>query len=180
MFGGEYEKQEGIGNCFERDWCRPAQVVTNCGFNAPAGAGNGQPNFVRNDGNAGFWMTTGGVVAGNESGRHRATCSARAEFTFDESGNAVAYTPGSLVSGTTQIGGNIAADLSQHESHRARGAATRCSRMATSSSTDNMSAFVEASYGYVTGSVLQSSFFDAGDQRSAATTRSSRRTCVPC
>jgi len=77
VFGGEYDKQQGIGNCFERDWCTPGAVVTNNAFNTPPGVGNGLPNFVRDHEQAGYWMTTGGVVAGNNPPRS-AISSARA------------------------------------------------------------------------------------------------------
>src|SRR5690606_2282705 len=40
--GVEYSDQKKIDNCFTRDWCKPAAVVTNPGY----AAGNGQPNLI--------------------------------------------------------------------------------------------------------------------------------------
>jgi outer membrane receptor protein involved in Fe transport len=160
VFGGEFEKQDGIGNCFERDWCRPAQVVTNGGFfNAATGRGNGQPNFIRDDSNAGFWMNSGGVVAGTNPAALR-NMFGTGGFQFDKSGNAVPYTPGSLVSGVTQIGGDI---LPTYLNTNLIVPVQRHTLLAHGDFeiNDNLSAFVEGSYGYVTGSVLQSSFFDS-------------------
>ncbi len=134
IFGGEFEDQDGIGNCFERDWCRPGQVITNSGFfNPQTGQGNGQPNFVRDDGTAGFWMNTGGVVAGNNPAVLR-NMFGTGGITFDKSGNAVAYRPGSLVGGVTQTGGTFCRPISTPIS-RFRCSDTRCSRMAISRST---------------------------------------------
>ncbi len=159
IFGGEYEKQDGIGNCFERDWCKPAQVVSNSGFFSPqTGTGNGQPNFIRSDDNAGFWMTDGGVVAGNNPAALR-NMFGTGGIQFDKAGNAVAYTPGSIVGGTVQIGGNI---LPTYLDTNLTVPVERHTLLAHGDFeiNDDMSAFVEGSYGYVTGSVLQSSFFD--------------------
>ena len=154
VFGGEYEKQDGIGNCFEREWCRPAQVITNNGF-----ATNGQPNFVRSDDNAGFWMTSGGVVAGTNPAPIR-TMFGTAGIQFDAAGNAAPYTPGSIVSGVTQLGGNI---LPTYLNTNLTVPVERYTLLAHQDWDvgENASVFVEGSYGYVTGSVLQSSFFDA-------------------
>jgi iron complex outermembrane receptor protein len=165
VLGGEYEKQDGIGNCFVRDWCRPGAIVTNNGFNTPAGVSNGLPNFVRSDSNAGYWMTTGGVVSGagnalllsklNEAG----VIPSAAGMQFDGSGKPVAYTPGSLVSGITQIGGDIVPAYSDTNLIVPVKRYTLYGHTDVDL-TDNVKGFFEASYGYVTGSVLQSAFFD--------------------
>jgi outer membrane receptor protein involved in Fe transport len=155
IVGGEYDKQDGIGNCFEREWCRPGQVITNNGF----AAGNGLPNFVRSDSNAGFWMNTGGVVAGTNPAAIR-NMFGTGGIQFDANGNAVPYTPGSVVSGVTQLGGDLVPTFLNTnltvpvERYTLFGHANY-------ELTDNISGFFEASYGYVTGSVLQASFFDA-------------------
>src|SRR5262245_39155987 len=102
ILGAEYEKQDGIGNCFERSWCRPGAIVTNNNFNTPTGVGYGLPNFVRNDSSGGYWMTTGGVVMGPANANLLSKLSAAgvipsaAGLQFDANGNPVAYTPGSL------------------------------------------------------------------------------------
>ena len=158
VLGGEYEKQDGIGNCFERDWCKPGQIVSNAGFNTPAGVGNGLPNFLRSDDNGGYWMTTGGVVAGNNPAAIR-NLFGTGGVQFDSSGNAVAYHPGTLTGGTVAVGGdivpayidtNLTVPVKRYTAYG----------HADLELTDKVQGFFEASYGYVTGSVLQSSFFD--------------------
>ena len=51
VIGGEYSDENGIGNCFTRDWCTLGAVVTNLGYAAKDASGNvvgnGLPNFVR-------------------------------------------------------------------------------------------------------------------------------------
>jgi len=159
VIGGEYDKQLGIGNCFVRDWCRPGQVITNGGFNTPAGVGNGNPNFVRSDDNAGFWMTSGGVVAGNNPAAIR-NLFGTGGIQFDANGNPAPYQPGQIVSGVTQLGGDI---LPTYLNTNLTVPVERYTMFghAGFDLNDNTRAFFEASYGYVTGSVLQSSFFDA-------------------
>ena len=159
VFGAEYDHQQGIGNCFVRDWCRPAQVVTNNNFNTPAGVGNGLPNFVRNDGNGGFWMTSGGVVAGTNPAAIR-TLFGTGGIQFDSSGNPQPYTVGSLVSGTTQLGGTITPTFLNTNLTVPVERYTLYTH-GDMELTDNISGFVEANFGHVNGSVLQSSFFDA-------------------
>ena len=158
VLGGEFDRQQGIGNCFERSWCKPGQIVANNAFNMPAGTGNGLPNFVRSDDNAGYWMTTGGVVAGTNSSKIR-TLAGTGGIQFDNNGNVVAYTPGQLVSGTTQIGGNIVPSYIDTNLTVPVKRYTLYGH-ADLDITDSVTGFFEASYGYVTGSVLQSSFFD--------------------
>jgi outer membrane receptor protein involved in Fe transport len=158
VLGGEYEKQDGIGNCFERDWCRPGQIVSNPAFNTPAGVGNGLPNFLRSDDNAGYWMNTGGVISGNNPAPIR-NLFGTGGITFDSSGNPVAYHPGVLTGGTVAVGGDIVPSYIDTnltvpvKRYTAYGHADL-------DLTDTLKGFFEASYGYVTGSVLQSSFFD--------------------
>lgn len=158
VLGGEFQRQEGIGNCFERDWCRPGAITANAAFNSPAGVGNGLPNFVRSDTAGGYWMTTGGVVAGNNNVAIR-NLLGTGGIQFDANGNAVPYTPGQVVGGTTQIGGdivpayidtNLTVPVKRYTAYG----------HADLELTDNVKGFFEASYGYVTGSVLQSAFFD--------------------
>jgi outer membrane receptor protein involved in Fe transport len=159
VFGAEYDHQQGIGNCFVRDWCRPAQVVTNNTFNTPAGVGNGQPNFVRSDSDGGFWMTSGGVVAGTNPAAIR-NLFGTGGIQFDANGNAVPYTPGRLVSGTSQLGGTITPTFLNTNLTVPVERYTLYTH-GDMEITDNISAFVEANFGHVNGSVLQSSFFDA-------------------
>lgn len=158
VLGGEFDKQQGIGNCFVRKWCKPGQVVTNTAFNTPAGVGNGLPNFVRSDDNAGFWMTTGGVVAGNNPPEIR-NLFGTGGIQFAPDGSPIPYTPGSVTTGITQLGGDIVPTYLNTnltvpvERYTVYGHAKL-------ELTDNVEGFFEASYGYVTGSVLQAAFFD--------------------
>ena len=124
-----------------------------------AGVGNGLPNFVRSDGNAGYWMTTGGVVAGNNPAQIR-NLFGTGGIQFDSNGNPVAYTPGLARGRHDAVGGdivpayidtNLTVPVKRYTLYGHGG-----SRL-----TDNVKGFFEASYGYVTGSVLQSAFFDS-------------------
>lgn len=158
VFGGEYDKQQGIGNCFERDWCTPGAVVTNNAFNTPPGVGNGLPNFVRDHEQAGYWMTTGGVVAGNNPPAIR-NLFGTGGIQFADDGTPMPYTPGQLVSGTTQVGGQVVPTYLYSnlvvpvERYTLFGHANL-------ELSDDLQGFLEASYGYVSGSVLQTPFFD--------------------
>jgi iron complex outermembrane recepter protein len=161
VFGAEVDHQQGIGNCFVRDWCKPAQVITNPGFNTPAGVGNGLPNYVRSDNNAGFWMTQGGVVTGATNPAAIRNMFGTGGIQFDANGNPQPYTPGSLVSGLTQVGGTI---LPTFLNTNLTVPVERYTLYGHSDYeiNDNLTAFFDASFGHVTGSVLQSSFFDSG------------------
>jgi iron complex outermembrane recepter protein len=159
VFGAEYDHQQGIGNCFVRDWCTPAQVVTNNGFNTPAGVGNGQPNFVRDDSNGGFWMTSGGVVAGTNPAAIR-NLFGTGGIQFDANGNPAPYTVGTLVSGTSQLGGTITPTFLNTNLTVPVERYTLYTH-GDLELTDNITGFVDANFGHVNGSVLQSSFFDA-------------------
>jgi iron complex outermembrane receptor protein len=160
VLGGEYDKQDGIGNCFERDWCRPGAIVSNIGFNNPMSPSFGLPNFLRSDTQGGYWMTTGGVVAGANNLAIR-NMFGTGGIQFDANGNAVPYTPGQLTFGTTQIGGDIVpAYLDTNLTVPVK--RYTLYGHADMEITDSVDGFFEASYGYVTGSVLQSAFFDTG------------------
>ena len=159
VFGAEVDHQQGIGNCFVRDWCTAAQVITNNNFNTPAGVGNGQPNFVRSDTNAGFWMTSGGVVQGATNPAAIRNLFGTGGIQFDSNGNPQPYTPGSIVSGVTALGGNIIPTYLNTNLTVPVERYTLYSH-GDMAFTDNITGFVEASFGHVNGSVLQSSFFD--------------------
>jgi iron complex outermembrane receptor protein len=160
--GGEFEKQLGIGNCFVRDWCRPGQVLVR-----PAAlAGSGLPNRIRSDDNAGFWMNSSGVIAAvNNTGAQAASSAAvRNMFgtggvTFAPDGTPIPYQPGAIASGLTQIGGDITPTYLNTNLNIPVKRYTLFGRMGYDFN-ERLEGFVEASYGYVKGSVLQSSFFD--------------------
>jgi len=160
VLGTEYSNQSGIGNCFERSWCTPGAIVTNGAFNTPAGVGNGYPNYVRSDTNAGFWMTSGGVVAGNNNVLIR-NMFGTGGIQFDANGNPAPYTPGQIVSGIVQVGGEVV------PTYRNTNLTIPVKRYtlfghADLDFNDSLRGFFEASYGYVTGSVLQAAYFDTG------------------
>jgi len=58
VIGGEYDKQQGIGDCFTRSWCQGGSVITNSGIGAVAGL----PAFVRSPVGGGFVANPGGVI----------------------------------------------------------------------------------------------------------------------
>jgi iron complex outermembrane recepter protein len=163
VLGGEYDQQDGIGNCFERDWCRPGQVVVR-----PAAlAGTGVPARVRSNDNAGFWMNAGGVVAPVNNTAAQAASSAPVRnlfgtggITFAPDGTPRPYTPGQIASGLTQIGGDI---LPTYLNTNLNIPVERYTLYGHTKYefTEDLAGFFEASYGYVSGSVLQSSFFDS-------------------
>ena len=105
VIGGEWEDQNGIGNCFTRDWCKPTQVVTNAGVDSVPG----QPAFVRADNNAGWFANTNGVISLINNSTP-ATAGIRNLFgtggvTFTPSGTPVAYTLGAPGNGNSVVGG---------------------------------------------------------------------------
>ena len=109
ILGGEYDRQEGIGDCFTRSWCQGGQTVTNVGVGAKAG----QPYIVRSDMGGGFQANPNGVIniINNSTA---ATAAIRGMFgntgttggvTFNAAGQPIAYTLGSPAQGTNAIGG---------------------------------------------------------------------------
>ncbi len=65
VIGGEYSDQSKVGSCFTRDWCEVGSVVTNPGFGASTASpnGNGLPQYVRSDDNAGWFLNNSGIVS---------------------------------------------------------------------------------------------------------------------
>ncbi|RYZ67349.1 MAG: hypothetical protein EOP08_02970, partial [Proteobacteria bacterium] len=104
IVGGEYEKQDGIGDCFTRSWCKGGAIITNTGVGAVAGL----PFSYRTDVGGGFAATPGGVISIlQNTGTAAATANTLAirnmfgtgAVQFDASGNPVAYRLGRPASG---------------------------------------------------------------------------------
>ncbi|MFM1886841.1 MAG: Colicin receptor precursor [Pseudomonadota bacterium] len=160
ILGGEYEKQEGIGDCFTRDWCKGGQIVTNTG----AGAVAGLTYLVRSDVGGGFPTNPGGVISklNNNTAATLAIRNLRGTgaITFDAAGNVAAYNLGSPASGNSAIGGD---SYSGMKTTQLMVPVDRYSTFghADFEFSDTLSGFIEGSYGHVEGSTLQSRYFGA-------------------
>ncbi|MBO9579425.1 MAG: TonB-dependent receptor [Sphingobium sp.] len=157
IIGGEYDDQKGVGNCFTRSWCKPGAIVTNTGF-----AGNGMPNLVRSNENAGWYFNTGGVVSinNNASAGTAAIRNLRGTggITFAPNGGVLPYTPGSVRFGLSQIGGDI------YPTYTDSNITVPVERYALFAHGDyelgsNINAFLEGSYGHIKGTLLQTAYF---------------------
>lgn len=164
IIGGEYSNQEGTGNCLSRDWCKTAGVVTNAGYNTPAGVGNGLPNFVRSNTNAGYFISPAGVINGINN-TTAATAGIRNLFgvggiTFAPDGTPLPAQQGSLGFGNFQLGGAIIPGYVEVD---LVAPVKRYSLFghADYDFGDNLHGFVEGSYGHVDGGTFQSSYFSA-------------------
>jgi len=152
VIGGEYSDQKGIGNCFTRDWCTPGAVVTNFGY----AGGNGMPNYVRSNDNAGLRFNNGGVVYGGATDLY-----GTGGITFDANGDPQPFNVGNPAFALFQLGGDI---LPAYIDANITVPVERYSVNATADYelTDNITAFVEGTYGHVDGQLLQTSFFSLG------------------
>ena len=159
ILGGEYEKQEGIGDCFTRPWCQGGAVVTNTGVGAVAG----QPFQVRTDVGGGFQATPGGVIniINNSTA---ATLPIRNLFgtggvAFNTAGQPIAYTLGKPASGTTAgAGGDTISPMTTTQLLVPVDRYTSYGH-ADYQFTDDLHGFIEGSYGHVKGLTLQSRYF---------------------
>jgi outer membrane receptor protein involved in Fe transport len=160
VLGGEWDKQNGIGDCFTRSYCNGGVVINNSGVGAVAG----QPNFYRTGSGGGFVANTRGVIniLNNSTA---ATASIRNLFgtggvSFDAAGNPIPYTLGLPASGSTAAGGDVVSPFTTAQ------LMVPVERYATYGHayydfTDNVRGFIEGSYGHVEGSTLQSRYFGA-------------------
>ncbi|MEN7536758.1 TonB-dependent receptor plug domain-containing protein [Aurantiacibacter flavus] len=151
VIGGEWSKQEGIGNCFERDWCTPGAVVTNLGY----AAGNGQPNYVRSNDNAGLNFNSGGVVTRGPYAGLLGT----GGITFDANGDPVPFNVGSPSFALFQVGGDIV------PAYIDANITVPVERYSVNAHFDyelseGLTAFIDGTYGHVDGQLLQTSFFN--------------------
>jgi iron complex outermembrane receptor protein len=158
--GGEYENQNGIGNCFTRRWCQPSQIVTNAGADSVPG----QPAFIRADSNAGYFANQNGVVS-IINNSPPSTAAIRNLFgtggvTFTPTGAPVGYALGAPGSGNSVVGGNFTPSqtftqlLVPVERHTFYGHADY-------NLTETVKTFGELSYAHVGGMTQQSSYFGA-------------------
>jgi outer membrane receptor protein involved in Fe transport len=163
ILGGEYERQDGIGDCFTRPWCKGGAVVTNTG----AGAVAGLPFQVRTDTGGGFQANPGGVINIINNGT-AATAPLRGMFgnttatggvTFNSAGQPVAYTLGRPASGTTMgDGGDAVSSMTTTQLLVPVNRITTYGH-ADYNFTDDLHGFIEGSYAHVKGSTLQSRYF---------------------
>ena len=162
ILGGEYDRQEGIGDCFTRSWCQGGQTVTNVGVGAKAG----QPYIVRSDMGGGFQANPNGVIniINNSTA---ATAAIRGMFgntgttggvTFNAAGQPIAYTLGSPAQGTNAIGGDVVSGMTTTQLMVPVERYTTYGH-ADYDFNDSLRGFIEGSFGHVAGSTLQSRFF---------------------
>jgi len=151
VIGGEWADQQGIGNCFTRDWCTPGAVVTNTGY--AANGGNGLPNYVRSNDNAGLRFNNAGVVYGGATNLF-----GTGGITFDDNGQPQPFRTGSPGFALFQVGGDI---VPAYNSSNITVPVERYSLNAnlTYELTDSINAFATGTYGHVDGQLLQTAFF---------------------
>jgi outer membrane receptor protein involved in Fe transport len=160
VLGGEYAKQDGIGDCFTREYCEAGAAVNNSGVAAVAGL----PNFVLVKGSGGFLANFNGVI-NQLNNNTAATAAIRNLFgtggvTFDDAGNPVPYTLGRPASGNTGAGSQTVSSFTTAQLE------VPVERYATYGHAwydlnDSVRWFVEGSYGHVEGSTLQTYYFGA-------------------
>lgn len=152
VIGGEYADQKGIGNCFTRDWCTPGAVVTNLFY----ARDNGFPNYVRSNDNAGLRFNSGGVVYGGATNLF-----GTGGITFDENGQPQPFDVGNPAFALFQVGGDI---LPAYIHANITVPVERYSVNAhfNYDLTDDITTFVEGTYGHVNGELLQTAFFSTG------------------
>lgn len=169
IVGGEYSKQNGIGDCFTRAWCMPGAVVTNAGLGAVAGL----PNLYRVHDRGGFIANERGVITLlNNSGGPGATVVSvptatairdlfgTGAISFDAAGNPVPYTLGAPAAGITSVGPDTTPTFTTAQ------LMVPAERYATFGHayynfTDRVQGFLEASFGHVKGTVEQTRYFGA-------------------
>lgn len=169
ILGGEYARQDGIGDCFTRSYCKPGVIVTNAG----AGAVAGLPNLYRVHDSGGFIANPRGVITAlNNNGAPGAgvvsvpTATAirnlfgTGSISFDAAGAPVPYTLGAPASGITTVGPDATPSFTTAQLE------VPVERLATFGHayfdfTDNVQGFLEGSYGHVNGFVDQSRYFGA-------------------
>lgn len=161
VLGGEYARQDGIGDCFTRSYCKGGIVVTNTGAGR---VNNGQPNFYRQDYGGGFLANTNGVLnsLNNTSATQQLILNmfGTGGVTFTDSGAPAAYTLGLPASGVTGAGSQTVSSFTTAQLE------VPVERYATFGHawfdfTENFRGFIESSFGHVDGSVVQSRYFGA-------------------
>ena len=166
VIGGEYSDQKKVGNCFTRDWCEVGAVVTNTGFAATPAApnGNGLPQYVRSDNNAGWFFNPSGVVSrlNNASGIGNTIANSRGTgaVTFGTGGAVLAYRAGTPAAGLSQVGGDLYATYTDVDLVAPVERYTGFAHV-DYDFTDSLRGFVEGSYGHVDGATYQAAYFSS-------------------
>ena len=160
VLGGEYDKQDGIGTCFERDWCKGGVVVTNAGVGAVAN----QPANLRYPTGGGFFANTSGVISLLNNAT-AATLPIRNLFntggvTFNKNGDPIPYTLGSPASGNNAANGDVYSPFNTTQLMVPVDRYTVFGH-ADYDFSSTLRGFVEGSFGHVSGETLQSRYFGA-------------------
>lgn len=158
VLGGEYDKQEEIGDCFTRDWCKGGVVISNAGVGAVAGA----PSQMRFPTGGGFFANPGGVIS-LLSNSTAATLPIRNLFNtggvaFNKNGDPIPYTLGSPASGNNAANGDVYSSMTTAQLMVPVDRYTIFGH-ADVDLTDTLRGFAEASFGHVSGDTLQSRYF---------------------
>jgi outer membrane receptor protein involved in Fe transport len=160
VIGGEYSDQAGAGNCFTRDYCQVGAVVVNPGF--ATGGGNGLPQYVRSDNNAGFFFNAGGVVSriNNATGIGNAIANSRGTgaITFGPNGAVAPSQAGTPASGLSQVGGDLYPTYTNVDLVAPVERYTTFAH-ADYEFSDTLRGFLEGSYGHVDGGTFQAAYF---------------------
>jgi iron complex outermembrane receptor protein len=158
ILGGEYAKQDGIGDCFTRSYCTNSAVITNTGAGANSALG---VTLYRVNSGAGFIANPRGVINSlnttNVAIRNLLGTNA---LTFDAAGNPVPYRLGVPASGSTGVGPDTTSSYTTVQLE------VPVDRYATFGHayfdfSDNVRGFIEGSFGHVDGEVDQSRYFGA-------------------
>jgi iron complex outermembrane recepter protein len=166
ILGGEYAKQDGIGDCFTRDYCKPGVVVANSGVGAVPALGVQQ---YRSPTSGGFIANPNGVIniLNNASGVVSVPIATNirnllgtGSISFNAAGVPVPYNLGAPASGSTTAGPDAFPSFTTAQLE------VPVNRYATFGHayfdfTDNVRGFIEGSFGHVSGSVDQSRYFGA-------------------
>jgi outer membrane receptor protein involved in Fe transport len=160
VIGGEYSDQNKVGNCFTRDWCEVGAVVVNPGF----AAGNGQPQYVRSDDNAGWFLNPSGVVSriNNAAGIGNVIANSRGSgaITFTPAGGVLPSQAGSPASGLSQVGGDLYATYTDVDLVAPVERYTAFAH-AEYDFSDTFRGFLEGGYGHVDGGTYQAAYFSS-------------------
>ncbi len=160
VIGGEYSDQNKIGSCFTRDWCEVGAVVVNPGF----AAGNGMPQYVRSDDNAGWFFNPSGVVSrvNNAAGLGNTIANSlgTGAITFTSAGGVLASQAGTPASGLSQVGGDLYATYTDVDLVAPVERYTAFAH-AEYDFSDSFRGFLEGSYGHVDGGTYQAAYFSS-------------------
>ena len=146
--GGEYDRREGVGSCFTRDWCTTAGIVQNA---------TAVPRYQIFREGVGFLATQGGALP--LFGNPGLAGSPFANVQFAPDGSIVPYVPGTVRGSSNQYGGTIS---SPYETTKILVPTRRYSLYthAEYDFSDDLQGFVEGSFGEVTGTNVGAATWD--------------------